>query len=89
MTQTNTEGGSKIRGHVIDALTFWGAGFRHVTTGYSAKALPDELLDALLAAGKSHQILGLSGVTHMPTDPVIATNMVQLELDFFAEALRR
>ncbi len=47
------------------------------------------LSDALLAAGKSHQILGLSGVTHMPTDPVIATNMVQLELDFFAEALRR
>lgn len=35
---------------IIDALTFWGAGFRHVTTGYSAKALPDELLDALLTA---------------------------------------
>ena len=47
------------------------------------------LSDALLAAGKSHQVLGLSGVTHMPTDPVIATNMVQMELDFFADALRR
>lgn len=35
---------------IIDALTFWGAGFRHVTTGYSAKALPEELLDALLTA---------------------------------------
>lgn len=35
---------------IIDALTFWSAGFRHVTTGYSAKALPDELLDALVAA---------------------------------------
>jgi hypothetical protein len=35
---------------IIDALTFWGAGFRNVTTGYSAKALPEELLDALLAA---------------------------------------
>jgi len=35
---------------VIDALTFWGAGFRHVTTGYSAKALPEELLTALIAA---------------------------------------
>jgi DNA primase catalytic core len=35
---------------VIDALTFWCAGFRHVTTGYSAKALPEELLDALRAA---------------------------------------
>jgi DNA primase len=35
---------------VIDALTFWGAGFRHVTTGYSAKALPEELLAAFIAA---------------------------------------
>ena len=34
---------------VIDALTFWCAGFQNVTTGYSAKALPQELLDALLA----------------------------------------
>lgn len=35
---------------IIDALTFWSAGFRHVTTGYSAKALPDELLDAVVKA---------------------------------------
>jgi DNA primase len=35
---------------IIDALTFWCAGFRNVTTGYSAKTLPEELLDALLAA---------------------------------------
>jgi hypothetical protein len=35
---------------IIDALTFWSAGFRYVTTGYSAKALPDELLAALVAA---------------------------------------
>ena len=35
---------------IIDALTFWGAGFKYVTTGYSAKALPDELLDALVTA---------------------------------------
>jgi DNA primase len=35
---------------IIDALTFWGAGFRNVTTGYSAKALPEELLAALIAA---------------------------------------
>jgi DNA primase catalytic core len=35
---------------IIDALTFWGAGFKNVTTAYSAKALPEELLDALLAA---------------------------------------
>ncbi len=35
---------------IIDALTFWGAGFRNVTTTYSAKALPEELLAALVAA---------------------------------------
>ena len=35
---------------IIDALSFWSAGFRHVTTGYSAKAVPDELLGALIAA---------------------------------------
>lgn len=41
---------------VIDALTFWCAGFRHVTTCYSAKALPEELLAALIAA-KVHRVL--------------------------------
>ena len=35
---------------IIDALTFYGAGFVNVTTSYSAKALPEELLDALRAA---------------------------------------
>jgi DNA primase catalytic core len=35
---------------IIDALTFWCAGFKHATTAYSAKALPEEMLDALLAA---------------------------------------
>ena len=41
---------------IIDALTFWCAGFRHVTTGYSAKALPEELLAALIA-GKVRRVL--------------------------------
>jgi DNA primase catalytic core len=35
---------------IIDALTFWGAGYRNVTTCYSAKALPGELLGAIVAA---------------------------------------
>ena len=35
---------------IIDALTFWCAGFRHVTTTYSAGDVPEELLDALIAA---------------------------------------
>jgi DNA primase catalytic core len=35
---------------IIDALSFWCAGFKYVTTGYSAKALPEELLLSLVAA---------------------------------------
>ena len=35
---------------IIDALTFWGAGFKNVTPSYSAKALPEELLDAITKA---------------------------------------
>ena len=41
---------------IIDALTWWCAGLRNVTTGYSAKALPQELLDALIAA-KTQRVL--------------------------------
>jgi len=35
---------------IIDALTFYCAGFQNVTTSYSAKVLPEEMLDALIAA---------------------------------------
>jgi len=42
---------------IIDALTFWCAGFRYVTTGYSAKALPEELLAALVAAKVSRVLI--------------------------------
>jgi len=35
---------------IIDALTFWCAGFKHVTTAYSAKALPEDMLDAITKA---------------------------------------
>lgn len=49
-TLSRSKGEIIVTEGIIDALTFWGAGFRHVTTGYSAKALPEELLDALLAA---------------------------------------
>jgi DNA primase catalytic core len=35
---------------IIDALTWWQHGFRNVTTAYSAKALPEELLAAIIAA---------------------------------------
>jgi DNA primase len=35
---------------IIDALTFWCAGYRNVTTTYSSTDLPEELLDALVTA---------------------------------------
>ncbi len=35
---------------IIDALTFWCAGYRNVTTTYSSTDLPEELFDALAAA---------------------------------------
>ncbi len=35
---------------IIDALTWWQHGFRNVTTAYSAKALPEALIEALVAA---------------------------------------
>ena len=39
---------------------------------------------ALLAAGRPHQVLPLSGVTHMTApDEVVAENLVALEVDFF------
>ncbi len=41
---------------IIDAFTFWCAGFHNVTTAYSAKTLPHELLEVLLAA-KTRQVL--------------------------------
>jgi len=35
---------------IIDALTFWCAGFKNVTTSYSAKALSEEMLEAITKA---------------------------------------
>jgi dipeptidyl-peptidase-4 len=45
------------------------------------------LSSALTAAGRPHRVVGLSGVTHMPVDPVIAEHLVQLEIEFFRESL--
>jgi len=42
---------------IIDAVTFWGAGFRNVTTGYSAKALPEAMLAALVTAKVSRVLV--------------------------------
>jgi dipeptidyl-peptidase 4 len=42
------------------------------------------LSGALLAAGKTHQVLPLTGITHMTApDEVVAENLLMLEVDFF------
>jgi dipeptidyl-peptidase-4 len=43
---------------------------------------------ALLAAGRPHQVLPLSGSTHTPTDPTTVTQLLLHQLDFLAQTLR-
>ena len=47
-----------------------------------------QLSSALLAAGKTHSVLPLSGVTHMTSHEIVAENLMLAELDFFHEHLR-
>jgi dipeptidyl-peptidase-4 len=47
------------------------------------------LSQALLEAGRAHQVLPLSGVTHMTPQAVVAENLLLAQRDFLAEALRR
>jgi dipeptidyl-peptidase-4 len=42
---------------------------------------------ALLAAGRAHTVLPLTGATHMANDPVVAENLLLLELEFIRDAL--
>lgn len=42
---------------------------------------------ALLAAGRPHTVLPLSGVTHSPSDPVVAENLLLLQVEFLKECL--
>jgi dipeptidyl-peptidase 4 len=42
---------------------------------------------ALLAAGRAHQVLPLSGVTHMTPQEVVAENLLLLQLSFLRAAL--
>jgi dipeptidyl-peptidase-4 len=42
---------------------------------------------ALLAAGREHTVLPLSGATHMASDEAIAENLLLLELEFIRRAL--
>jgi dipeptidyl-peptidase-4 len=42
---------------------------------------------ALLAAGREHTVLPLTGATHMTNDPAVAENLLLLELEFIRRAL--
>jgi dipeptidyl-peptidase-4 len=43
---------------------------------------------ALMAAGRPHSVLPLSGVTHMTPQEVVAENRLRIELEFLQESLR-
>jgi dipeptidyl-peptidase-4 len=45
------------------------------------------LSSALLAAGKPHEVLPLSGTTHLAVDEVVAENLLLLQVDFLRRAL--
>ena len=42
---------------------------------------------ALLAAGRAHTVLPLSGVTHMTPQEVVAENLLVLQVRFLKDAL--
>ena len=46
-----------------------------------------QLSSALLAAGRSHSVVPLSGVTHMTPQEIVAENLLRLETDFFRRHL--
>jgi dipeptidyl-peptidase-4 len=46
-----------------------------------------QLSSALLAAGRAHTVLPLSGVTHMTPQEVVAENLLLLQVAFLQEAL--
>ncbi len=46
-----------------------------------------QLSSALLAAGRAHEVLPLSGVTHMTPQPQVAENLLLLQVDFFRRHL--
>jgi dipeptidyl-peptidase-4 len=48
-----------------------------------------QLSSSLLAAGRPHTLLPLSGVTHMTPQEVVAENLLRLEVDFLRTHLVR
>jgi len=48
-----------------------------------------QLSSALLAAGRPHEVLPLTGITHMATDETVKENLLLLQLDFLRRSLAR
>lgn len=46
-----------------------------------------QLSSALLAAGRPHHVLPLTGITHMASDEVVRENLLLLQLDFLRKSL--
>jgi dipeptidyl-peptidase-4 len=53
---------------------------------YAAHSL--RLSSALLAAGRPHEFLPLSGQTHLASDETVAENLLVLQVDFLRRSLR-
>ena len=49
--------------------------------------MPVRLSQALMATGRKHTFLPLTGITHMTNDETVAENLLILQRDFLAEAL--
>lgn len=47
------------------------------------------LSSALLAAGRPHEVLPLTGITHMATDETVKENLLLLQLDFLKRSLAK
>jgi dipeptidyl-peptidase-4 len=45
------------------------------------------LSKALLEAGRLHSVIPLSGITHAPSRPEVAENLLLLQVRFFRQAL--
>ena len=58
------------------AVVLWPTSFR---PGWAASAL--------LAAGRPHEVLPLSGVTHMTPQEEVAENLLLLQVDFLRRSL--
>ena len=46
-----------------------------------------QLSSALLAAGRPHEVLPLTGITHMATDETVKENLLLLQLEFLRRSL--